>query len=58
MTKYLVHWTKQLRIGLNNNNFQMLYPNGIKNGNIRDKKIPHMEDSSNKLVSKLGPGKR
>ena len=43
--EYIVHWTNQLRIGLNDNNFQMLYLNTIKNGNTRDKKISHLENS-------------
>ena len=37
----IVHWTKQLRIGLKDNSFKMLYLNFIKKGNIRDKKISH-----------------
>ena len=41
----IVHWTKQLRIGLNDNNFEVVYLNSIESGNIRGKKISHMDNS-------------
>ena len=54
----IVHWTKQLRIGLNDNNFLRLHLNAIKNGNTRDKEVSHMEKFNNSSVFTIRRSKR